>query len=170
MNEVEGLLFTLDAGVATVTLNRPEKLNAITWEMVAGLTGFVNECAFDDAVRAIVITGSGRAFSSGDDIVGGMGERPRRVDLSTERGPHYDMVKAILSAPKPVIAALNGRTHGAGWVIALCVRLPRRAVRHPDRRHPIGEGDLRQPGRGPAASAPDREVAGDGPADDGPGH
>ena len=119
MDDVEGLLFDVREGVATVTLNRPEKLNAITWEMVNGLTRFVEECGFDDNVRVIVITGNGRAFSSGDDIVGGMGDRPRRIDLSNDRGPHYEMVKAILATPKPVIAALNGRTHGAGWVIAL---------------------------------------------------
>lgn len=119
MKEVEGLAISQDAGVLTITLNRPEKLNAITWDMVRGVTSAVTEGGFDDSVRVIVITGAGRAFSSGDDIVGGMGERPRMVDLSTERGAHYEMVKAILSAPKPVIAALNGRCHGAGWVIAL---------------------------------------------------
>jgi 2-(1,2-epoxy-1,2-dihydrophenyl)acetyl-CoA isomerase len=121
MDDVEGLLFSSDGGVATVTLNRPEKLNAITWAMVQGLTAFVRECSLDAAVRVIVITGAGRAFSSGDDIVGGMGEWPPayRMEMGVERGPHYEMVKAILGAPKPVIAALNGRTHGAGWVIAL---------------------------------------------------
>jgi 2-(1,2-epoxy-1,2-dihydrophenyl)acetyl-CoA isomerase len=119
MDDVEGLLFSRQGGIATATLNRPEKLNAITWHMVRGLTTFVQESGADDDVRVIVITGSGRAFSSGDDIVGGMGEPPRRRDLGIERGPHYEMVKAILGAPKPVVAALNGRTHGAGWVIAL---------------------------------------------------
>ena len=119
MNEVPGLAITKAGGVLMITLNRPEKLNAITWQMVQGLTAAVAEGGGDDSVRAIVITGAGRAFSSGDDIVGGMGDRPTRIDLSNERGPHYEMVKAILSAPKPVIAALNGRCHGAGWVIAL---------------------------------------------------
>lgn len=119
MDSVEGLLFERKGGVARVTLNRPEKLNAITWAMVRGLARFVEESGADEDVRVIVITGAGRAFSSGDDIVGGMGERPPRRDLGIDRGPHYEMVKAILGAPKPVIAALNGRTHGAGWVIAL---------------------------------------------------
>lgn len=119
MHEVEGLRFAQQDGVATITLNRPEKLNAITWKMVQGITDYVTACGQDDDVRVIVITGAGRAFSSGDDIVGGMGERPPRPPLSFERGPHYALVKAIMSAPKPVIAALNGRCHGAGWVIAL---------------------------------------------------
>lgn len=119
METVEGLAFEQSSGIATITLNRPDKLNAITWNMVQGITRIVESCGRDDDARAIVITGSGRAFSSGDDIVGGMGERPTRIDLSTDRGPHYEMVKTILGTPKPVIAAINGRCHGAGWVIAL---------------------------------------------------
>jgi 2-(1,2-epoxy-1,2-dihydrophenyl)acetyl-CoA isomerase len=101
MENVEGLSFERSGGIATITLNRPDKLNAITWNMVQGITEVVRTCGRDDDVRAIVITGSGRAFSS------------------TDRGPHYEMVKTILGTPKPVIAAINGRCHGAGWVIAL---------------------------------------------------
>lgn len=123
MNDVEGLKFAREDGIATITLNRPDKLNAITFKMVEGLTDFLDECGMDDAVRAVVITGAGRAFSSGDDIVGGMGD-PRRkfpadVGITTELGPHHAMVKKLLSVPKPVVAAINGRCHGAGWVTAL---------------------------------------------------
>lgn len=119
MYEVDGIKLERDGGVATITLNRPEKLNAITWDMVNWLCDTVQELGRDEEVRAIVITGSGRAFSSGDDIVGGMGDRPYREHLSFERGPHFRLVKTFLSCPKPIIAALNGRCHGAGWVIAL---------------------------------------------------
>ncbi len=122
MEDVEGLLFERDGAVARVTLNRPDKLNAITWKMVQGLTAFVEECGYDPEVRVIVITGAGRAFSSGDDIVGGMGDYPLgapRAGLHNNRGPHYEMVRTLLGVPKPVVAAINGRCHGAGWVIAL---------------------------------------------------
>ncbi len=123
MNTVDGLAFQKEGGVATVTLNRPDKLNAITFKMVEGLTAFVDECGMDDDVRVIVITGAGRAFSSGDDIVGGMGlptrTFPADVGITTELGPHHALVKKLLSVPKPVIAAINGRCHGAGWVTAL---------------------------------------------------
>jgi 2-(1,2-epoxy-1,2-dihydrophenyl)acetyl-CoA isomerase len=119
MQDVDGLLIERKGGVATLTLNRPEKLNAITFNMVQGITDFAKECARDDDVRVVVITGSGRAFSSGDDIVSGMGERPAPNGLTSDRGPHYEMVRTLLSVPKPIIAALNGRTHGAGWVTAL---------------------------------------------------
>lgn len=124
MHQVDGLDYALVDGVATITLNRPERLNAIRWEMVHGITDWVSAAGADPAVRVIVITGAGRAFSSGDDIVGGMGdeysrEPADRLARATVRGPHYELIKALLSAPKPVVAALNGRCHGAGWVIAL---------------------------------------------------
>lgn len=124
MQDVEGLTFDLTDGVATITLNRPEKLNAIRWAMVFGIIDWVTALGEDPAVRVIVITGAGRAFSSGDDIVGGMGdeisaEPAYRIARTVTRGPHYRMIKTLLSAPKPIVAALNGRTHGAGWVIAL---------------------------------------------------
>jgi 2-(1,2-epoxy-1,2-dihydrophenyl)acetyl-CoA isomerase len=122
MRNVEGLLFEREGGVATLTLNRPDKLNALNFAMVEGVTEFVEECGRDDSVRVIVITGAGRAFCSGDDIIAGMGEPAGgsvRGKLTPDRGPHYDLVKTLLSAPKPVVAALNGRCHGAGWVLAL---------------------------------------------------
>src|SRR6478736_1593473 len=124
MQDIDGLNFDLSDGVATITLNRPEKLNAIRWAMVNGIADWVTELGESPEVRVIVITGAGRAFSSGDDIVGGMGdevsrEPEDRIARSVVRGPHYRLIKALMSTPKPVVAALNGRTHGAGWVIAL---------------------------------------------------
>ncbi len=76
MRDVEGLDFHREGGVATVRLNRPERLNALTWTMVEGLIDFTEECSRDETIRGMMITGIGRAFSSGDDIVEGMGEIP----------------------------------------------------------------------------------------------
>ena len=106
-----------------VVLDRQEALNALSPQMIEELVVALDVAANDPQVRAIVITGSGRAFSSGDDIVGGMGD-PRRkfppdVGITTELGPHHALVKKLLSVPKPVVAAINGRCHGAGWVTAL---------------------------------------------------
>jgi 2-(1,2-epoxy-1,2-dihydrophenyl)acetyl-CoA isomerase len=120
------VLRRVEDGVLTITLNRPDRLNALRWDMVEALTSIVDDAGRDPEVRAVVITGAGRAFCSGDDIVGGMGDadedaksrRGRLLDTST-RGRHHELVRVLLSAPKPVIAALNGRCHGAGWVIAL---------------------------------------------------
>ena len=123
MRDVEGLSFKRDGGVATVTLNRPARLNAITWKMVEGIIDFAEACSRDAALRVMVISGAGRAFSSGDDIVDGMGEIPARHGepggLRTDLGLHHELVQKLLTIPKPVVAALNGRCHGAGWVIAL---------------------------------------------------
>jgi 2-(1,2-epoxy-1,2-dihydrophenyl)acetyl-CoA isomerase len=124
MKEYDGLLYEREGAVAKITLNRPEKLNAIRHTMIQGIDELVEASGKDPEVRVIVITGNGRAFSSGDDIVGGMGDRPEGyvfepTGMNTNLGPHHHMVKSILSAPKPVVAALNGLTHGAGWVTAL---------------------------------------------------
>ena len=90
---VEGLEFRREGGIATITLSRPDKLNAITFRMVEGLTQWLDQCGMDDSVRAIIITGAGRAFSSGDDIVGGMGDPSRvftaDVGIGTDLGPHH---------------------------------------------------------------------------------
>src|ERR1700729_2001541 len=106
MQDVAGLTLDLADGIATITLNRPEKLNAIRWAMVNGITDWVTALGADPAVRVIVITGAGRAFSSGDDIVGGMGgelspEPADRIARAVARGPHYRMIKALRSVPKP---------------------------------------------------------------------
>lgn len=123
MEPVAGLTFARDGSVATLILDRPDRLNAITWAMVEGIAGAVEEWGRDEDVRVIVITGAGRAFSSGDDIVSGMGDVPpghgRPGTISTDLGLHHRLVKTLLSAPKPVVAAINGRCHGAGWVTAL---------------------------------------------------
>jgi 2-(1,2-epoxy-1,2-dihydrophenyl)acetyl-CoA isomerase len=121
------VLFDRKGPIARVTLNRPEKLNAITWRMIDEITRFCQEVGADDEVRCVVFTGSGRAFSAGDDIVGGMGERPGNPQMASgqpstltrEFGPHFYLSKTMMSMPKPVVSAINGRCHGAGWVIAL---------------------------------------------------
>ena len=123
----QDIVFERAGPIARATLNRPEKLNAITWRMIDEFTRFCQEVARDDAVRCVVITGNGRAFSAGDDIVSGMGERTgslplaggQPVSLTREYGPHYHMTRAMMTMPKPVVTAVNGRCHGAGWVIAL---------------------------------------------------
>ena len=124
-SEVRGLRRELAAGVLTITLDRPDRLNALRWEMIHGLTEWVAAAGTDADVRAVVVTGAGRAFCSGDDIVGGMDDggadmkaMRRRILDATTRGPHHLLVKTFLSTPKPIVAALNGRCHGAGCVIA----------------------------------------------------
>lgn len=99
MRDVEGLDFHREGGVATVRLNRPERLNALTWTMLEGLTDFTEACSRDETIRVMVITGMGRAFSSGDDIVEGMGEMPARHGdpggLRTDLGLHHAPVNQL---------------------------------------------------------------------------
>lgn len=118
----ETILLDSHAGIATITMNRPERLNAMTWRMIEEFLDVVDMCRQDDDVRVLVFTGAGRAFSSGDDIVDGMGERRRGGNpggINNDRGLHYQLVKSLMELPKPVVAALNGRCHGAGFVLSL---------------------------------------------------
>ncbi|WP_413992922.1 enoyl-CoA hydratase-related protein [Labrys okinawensis] len=107
--------------VRTLTLNRPAKLNAFTASLHAELREALASAMLDDGVKAVVLTGSGRAFSSGQDLTE---ELPRdavgRIDLSPALERDYNpLIKQIVTAPKPVIAALNGPAVGAAMNIAL---------------------------------------------------
>ncbi|MBV9598168.1 MAG: enoyl-CoA hydratase/isomerase family protein [Chloroflexi bacterium] len=118
----ETILFDVQDGIARVTLNRPERLNAMTWLMIEEFLEAVEACRHDERVRVLVFTGAGRAFSAGDDIVAGMGDRRQGGNpggINNDRGLHHALVKNLLELPKPVVAALNGRCHGAGFVLAL---------------------------------------------------
>jgi 2-(1,2-epoxy-1,2-dihydrophenyl)acetyl-CoA isomerase len=119
---MDEILFEASSGIAAITLNRPARLNAITWRMMEDMLALVEQTSSDETTRVIVFKGNGRAFSSGDDIVDGMGERRFGGDpegITADRGLHYELVRALLQAPKPVVAAIHGRCHGAAWVISL---------------------------------------------------
>ena len=116
------ILFERRDGVATVTMNRPERLNAMTWRMIEEFLQAIDEAAADETVRVLAFTGAGRAFCSGDDIGEGMGERRLGGSpggINADRGLHQLLVKRLLELPKPVVAAINGRCHGAGFVLSL---------------------------------------------------
>jgi enoyl-CoA hydratase/carnithine racemase len=107
-------------GVATITLNRPERLNALTFDVYEELLNTVQALNTAQGVRAVVITGAGRAFCSGGDvhdIIGALLARDRQGLLAFTRMT-CDLVLAIRQCSRPIIAALNGTTAGAGAVIA----------------------------------------------------
>jgi enoyl-CoA hydratase/carnithine racemase len=109
-----------DAGIATLTLDRPERLNALTFEAYDELRRIFPALSEEKAVRAVVITGSGRAFCSGgdvEDIIGALFQRDFRGLLEFTRMT-CDVVRQIHACRKPVIGALNGTVAGAGAVIA----------------------------------------------------
>jgi enoyl-CoA hydratase/carnithine racemase len=110
-----------DTGVATITLNRPERLNALTFEVYRELTDTFAALRNETDVRVVVITGAGRAFCSGGDvhdIIGELFDRDMEGLLAFTRMT-CELVRNIRALRKPVIASLNGTTAGAGACIAL---------------------------------------------------
>lgn len=114
------LLRATDAGVTTLTLNRPDALNALNAELRGELLAAMKAAERDEAVRAVVLTGSGRGFCAGADLRGGSDERDFRRVLTTEYNP---LIEAIRSCPKPVVASVNGVAAGAGMSLALSADL-----------------------------------------------
>jgi len=124
----EHILYDVAGHIATVTLNRPERLNAWTSTMEREVREAVAAAAADDGVRVIVLTGAGRGFCAGADMdllqsIPGGGvpsetERPRPLDPSA-RGDFQRKYSWFPAVPKPIIAAINGPAAGLGLVIAL---------------------------------------------------
>ena len=114
-------LLTVVEGVATVTLNRPERKNPLTFESYRELTDFFRACAFDDEVKVVAVTGAGGNFSSGGDVFEIIGPL---VKMDTKGLTAFtrmtgDLVKAMRSCPQPVVAAVEGICAGAGAIIAM---------------------------------------------------
>ena len=119
------VLSSRDGPVLTLTLNRPEALNALTRETTQALRKEVETAGRDPEVGAIVLTGAGRAFCAGADLKdvnarAVAGDNDLGADLRTNYTP---MIRAIRACPKPVIAALNGTAAGAGLSLALACDL-----------------------------------------------
>ncbi len=127
------ILYEKCDGIALITLNRPEKLNAITDEMLADFTNVTNETMIDDEIRAVVLTGAGRAFCAGTDVSAGIArdhaaaavERNKRikpVELPESKLPRLWTMTRI---PKPTIAAVNGAAVGVGveWTVQCDFRI-----------------------------------------------
>ena len=114
--------YETDGSVAVITLDRPDVLNAFNDEMGAAALAAVEKAAADEGVRCIVITGAGRAFSSGEDL-GALAEGYEKgevPDLGNTLIDRYNpLIRAITGAPKPVVAAINGVAAGAGASVAL---------------------------------------------------
>ena len=108
------------SGVATITLNRPDRLNALTFEVYRELRDVFAALDTEEGVRAIVLTGAGKAFCSGgdvEDIIGPLFERDYQGLLEFTRNTG-DVIQNMLRCRRPIIGALNGTVAGAGSVIA----------------------------------------------------
>ncbi|TMC25085.1 MAG: enoyl-CoA hydratase family protein [Chloroflexi bacterium] len=114
-------LYSVNDGVATLTFNRPEVMNALTFEVYAQLRDLFETLRYDEAVRVVVLTGAGDNFCSGGDvhqIIGELFKRDMKGHLEFTRMTGA-VVQNMRLLDKPIIAALNGMTAGAGAVLAL---------------------------------------------------
>lgn len=122
----------IEDNVGIITLNRPEKLNALSWELAEELATVFYRWRYVDEVRAIVLTGAGRAFCAGGDIdwISGDSDRPMpgtsdasrpipRSQRKTPGGPFMDATRQMVAVDKPIVAALHGHAVGAGLAYAM---------------------------------------------------
>jgi 2-(1,2-epoxy-1,2-dihydrophenyl)acetyl-CoA isomerase len=116
---MSSILFEIKNAVAYITLNRAEKFNSFNREMALLLQSKLAECATNTSIRAVYLTGAGKAFCAGQDISELVGEN--KIEIKQILAEHYNpIVKQIRSLPKPVVCAINGVAAGAGANIALC--------------------------------------------------
>ena len=113
------ILFDVKDNIAVITLNRPDKYNAFNREMALKLQEKLDECKTSKNIRAVYITGGGKAFCSGQDLDEVVD--PNGPEVSSILSKHYNpLIKKIRKLEKPVVAAVNGVSAGAGANIALC--------------------------------------------------
>ncbi|ALU95489.1 enoyl-CoA hydratase [Streptomyces globisporus C-1027] len=123
---VATVLHTLDGGVSWITLNRPEAMNAVTWDQRERVSALLAEASADPAVRAVVLTATGRGFCAGADLRGtpapdrerAPGDVARTIRMGAQR-----LISAVLDCEKPVIAAVNGTAAGIGAHLAFACDL-----------------------------------------------
>ena len=130
MPELETVNLEVEGGVATVELNRPDALNAWNFQLGEVLREALQAVAADEAVRAVLLTGSGRAFSSGADLsetredTSDSIDEDGNFDLSKRlRERYHPIIHAIRDMPKPVVSAVNGPAAGIGCSLALSADL-----------------------------------------------
>jgi len=136
--EEKQILFSKEEGIGTITINRPEKMNAVTDDMLVDLTNLLNEIILDKEVRALILTGTGRAFCGGTDLSVGVARdqkkagaeraaRIKKVDLPETTLPRWTFTQL----PIPTIAAVNGAAVGMGaeWTAQCDIRIASETAR-----------------------------------------
>lgn len=118
MSETASLLFSLEAGVATIRFNRPQVFNSVNKEVALALQQRLRECQQNPEVRAVLLTGTGKAFCAGQDLAEITGPDSPEVAEIVEQlyNPIVELIRAL---DKPVVAAVNGVAAGAGANLAL---------------------------------------------------
>lgn len=120
--DYQTLIYHVDSGIATITLNRPEKLNAINDRMDLEIVQALRQAAEDEAVRCLMITGAGRGFCSGEDVTGSRQVGERGAQGASPRlgaSPPQSLAEVLRGMAKPAIAAVNGPAVGQGFSLAI---------------------------------------------------
>ncbi|MBP8003003.1 MAG: enoyl-CoA hydratase/isomerase family protein [Chloroflexi bacterium] len=115
----ETILYTVQDGIATIALNRTDKLNAFNDQMITETKKALKDSGRDDAVRCIILTGSGRAFSAGQDLADVQGRGEAFSIGEHLRHGYNELIMQMVNLEKPIIGAINGVAAGAGCSVAL---------------------------------------------------
>ncbi len=116
---MEPIIFTRESGIATIKLNRPKAYNSVTRQLALDFQAALDECATDNSVRCVVITGEGKAFCAGQDLVEVTSPEAMPGFKSILEEHYAPIVRKIRNLKKPVVAKVNGVAAGAGANIAL---------------------------------------------------
>ncbi len=121
--ELNQTMYEIQRGIATITLYRPDKMNAFTPTIRKELIELFAEADKDDAVRVVVVTGAGKAFCAGADLSAGGStfDRSRKATIGEYRDGGGQLTLAIFKCRKPVIAAINGHAVGVGITMTLAM-------------------------------------------------
>ncbi len=120
------LIENIENGIATLTFNRPERLNALSTPIMQGLLDGLPRLAGDPAVKVVILTGAGRAFCAGGDVkdmAEGGGERRSAAEATTHLRSRMEVSRILHELPKPTIAMINGPAAGTGLALALACDL-----------------------------------------------
>ena len=126
MDALPELLETIEDGIATLTFNRPERMNALSTPIMEGLLQGLPRLAGDPEVKVVVLTGAGRAFCAGGDVKSmaeGGGERRSAAEAAAHLRSRMEVSRILHELPKPTIAMINGPAAGAGLALALACDL-----------------------------------------------
>lgn len=119
MTDAEVLDVRVDDGLAVLTLNRPDAMNALNLDLKRALADWLREARYDPSVRAVLLTGAGRAFCSGGDLKEMDPDRPAQVARMRQDELLRTVFMPLARLPVPVVAAVNGHAHGGGLSLAL---------------------------------------------------
>jgi enoyl-CoA hydratase/carnithine racemase len=119
MSGTQEVIYGLSERVATITINRPERRNAFTPEVMAGLSRYLDRAGADPQVGAIILTGAGDHFCTGADLGGGFGSEESFLDQHQDRGRYRELLLGMNQCPKPILAAIKGYCLAGGMGLCL---------------------------------------------------